>query len=130
MGLSCVRTGTVRILICHSRTDVSILFDVVIETKMMNNRIKEIAEQASVDPGQLFADMLCSDSEASSQIADAWNSQPKELRNRIFNLVEQNQQKFAELLILECLDIVDVVCNSSDNPKRLILERFGMDQFN
>lgn len=72
----------------------------------MNERLKQLAEQAKVDVGTLFAEMLCNDSEVNVKIAEVWNSQPQEVRTRIFLTIEQNQKKFAELIIQECLNIM------------------------
>lgn len=70
----------------------------------MNERTKELAEQAGVDAGQLFAEMLCNDSEVNVKIAEAWNAQPDEVRQRIFQVIEQNQSKFAELIVKETIN--------------------------
>jgi hypothetical protein len=68
----------------------------------MNERIQELAEQAGVDAGQLFAEMLCNDSDVNVKIAEAWNTQPDDVRQRIFQVIEQKQEKFAKLIIQEC----------------------------
>lgn len=67
--------------------------------------VNELAKQAGVDAGQLLAEILCADGDSNIRIADAWNSQPIELREQIFNTIEKNQQKFAELIIREYLNI-------------------------
>lgn len=43
------------------------------------------------------------------------------------NMPTRQTVKFAELLIQECLNISDEVCESSNNPEWLILERFNMN---
>ena len=73
----------------------------------MNERIKELANNAGVDAGQLFAEMLCTDSEVNVKIAEAWNAQPDEVRQRIFQVIEQNQSKFAELIVRECASWIE-----------------------
>ncbi len=72
----------------------------------MNTRIKELAEQAGVDAGQLFAEMLCNDSDVNVKIAEAWNAQPDDVRQRIFQVIEQKQEKFAELIVRECTTLL------------------------
>jgi hypothetical protein len=67
----------------------------------MNDRIRGIAEQAEVDAGQILADILCND----IGVAEAWNAQSKELRDEIFTRIDQNQNKFAELIVQECICI-------------------------
>lgn len=69
---------------------------------MNNDVIKKLAIQAGVDTGQLFAEMLCNDGDVNAKIAEAWNAQPAELRQRIFQVIEHNQEKFAELIVKEC----------------------------
>ena len=101
----------------------------------MNTRIRELAEQASVDAGQLFAEMLCTDSEVNVKIAEAWNAQPDEVRQRIFQVIEQNQSKFAELIVRECAQVSedditdgDACCtNTADRIARQIKKHFGVE---
>lgn len=71
----------------------------------MNNKINELMEQAGVSTGQLFAEMLCADSDVNIKIAEAWNEQPNEVRQRIFQKVEEIQREFAVLIINECAGI-------------------------
>ena len=92
----------------------------------MNERIRELMEQAGVDAGQLFAEMLCADSEVNVKIAEAWNAQPDEVRQRIFETIEQNQSKFAELIIREySYDCMDVTSNSEHI--RFVAKKWGVE---
>ena len=93
----------------------------------MNERIKELAELARMDVGTLFAEMLCNDSEVNVKIAEAWNSQPREVRTRIFQTIEQNQKKFAELIVKECVDVIYDGSNSSEWAKNQIYRHFGIN---
>ena len=88
----------------------------------MNERIRELANNAGVDAGQLFAEMLCTDSEVNVKIAEAWNAQPDEVRQRIFQVIEQNQSKFAELIVEECAH----QAFSDDYDRTAMLQHFGV----
>jgi acyl-CoA reductase-like NAD-dependent aldehyde dehydrogenase len=103
---------------------------------MMNERIRELANNAGVDAGQLFAEMLCTDSEVNVKIAEAWNAQPDEVRQRIFQVIEQNQSKFAELIVLEmCKELdkaqwdkgEDWVCADGTRIIPQIKQHFGVE---
>ena len=92
----------------------------------MNERIRELANNAGVDAGQLFAEMLCTDSEVNVKIAEAWNAQPDEVRQRIFQVIEQNQSKFAELIIEECMNATRGASTGLDAFNN-IKEHFGVE---
>ena len=102
----------------------------------MNERIRELAEQAKVDVGTLFAEMLCNDSEVNVKIAEAWNAQPQEVRTRIFQTIEQNQKKFAELIVRECANHCDLLLDhkissewsrGTHDCSRAIKKHFGVE---
>lgn len=96
----------------------------------MNERIRELAEQAKVDAGTLFAEMLCNDSEVNEKIAEAWNSQPQEVRTRIFQTIEQNQKKFAELIVRECVECLKPLSRNHSMvgaAQDTIREHFGVE---
>jgi len=97
----------------------------------MNKQILELAEHANADVGQLFAEMLCNDSDVDEKLAEAWNSQPTEVRQRIFRVIEQNQTKFAKLLIDACCSIVmgdkEISWADSIRISNNIKEEFGVE---
>lgn len=43
------------------------------------------------------------------------------------NMPTRQTARFAELIIQECLSIVDEVCDSANDPEWRILEHFGID---
>ena len=98
----------------------------------MNERIRELANNAGVDAGQLFAEMLCTDSEVNVKIAEAWNAQPDEVRQRIFQVIEQNQSKFAELIVRECVKAADEWYQYHNeiqwDPGEHIKQHFGVEE--
>lgn len=83
----------------------------------MNRVIKDIAVSARADVGQLFAEMLCTDSEVNVQIAEAWNVQPTEVRTRIFNVVSETQERFARLVYERCIQVIEDNIPEVDNPR-------------
>jgi gas vesicle protein len=102
----------------------------------MNERIRELAEQSGVDAGQLFAEMLCNDSDVNVKIAEAWNAQPDEVRQRICQVIEQNQEKFAELIVRECCQALwtdachmsDLAVEEFNSNSRKIKRHFGVEE--
>lgn len=73
----------------------------------MNEKIKELAKESGI------ASFLLNGTVVSPWVEDT----------DIGDYVEN----FAELIVKECLNIVDEVCDSSNNPEWRILEHFGMD---
>lgn len=86
-------------------------------THTINERIDQLATQANCDVGQVFAEILCNDTDVNVKIAEVWNSQPDEVRVRIFNTVEQNIHAFAHSIIAECLQTIVNHTPTVDNPQ-------------
>ena len=93
----------------------------------MNERIERLAEQAGVGAGQLFAEMLCNDNDMNVKIAEAWNAQPDEVRQRIFQVIAQNQEKFAELIIKETLQIARIGMEFGPSMDEAVYTYFGVE---
>ena len=68
----------------------------------MNERIRELAEQAGVDAGQTIANTICGDDEWVA-LGNEFNKLSQKTRDLIYKTLEQNQEKFAELIVRECL---------------------------
>ena len=71
----------------------------------MNERIRELAEQAGVDAGQTIANIMCGDDEFKA-LGNEFNKLSQETREYIYKVIEQNQEKFAELIVRECMSII------------------------
>ena len=69
----------------------------------MNERIRELAEQAGVDAGQTIANTICGDDEWVA-LGNEFNKLSQKTRDLIYKTLEQNQEKFAELIVQECAD--------------------------
>jgi hypothetical protein len=70
---------------------------------MMNEKVKKLAEQAGVDSSQTIANVICGDAEFFA-LGDEWNKLCEETRNGIIQVLERSQEKFAELIIKECVE--------------------------
>jgi len=70
----------------------------------MNERIQELANKAGVDAGQMIANIICGDDEFKA-LGNEFNKLSQETREYIYKVIEQNQEKFAELIVRECADI-------------------------
>ena len=92
----------------------------------MNERIRELANKAGVDAGQTIANIICGDDEFKA-LVNEFNKLNQATRECIYKLIEQNQEKFAKLIIEKCGDIVD---NSVDHgiPSAYIDEYFGVEE--
>lgn len=86
----------------------------------MNDIVKKLAEMSGADTGSVFADILC---QHSQKLVDAYNEQSKEVRTKIFCTVEQNQQKFARLIIEECVKVL--LDNRYENARSEYYEGFN-----
>jgi coproporphyrinogen III oxidase-like Fe-S oxidoreductase len=77
----------------------------------MNERIRELAEQAGVDAGQTIANTICGVCGDDEWVAlgNEFNKLSQKTRDLIYKTLEQNQEKFAELIVRECLDIASEV---------------------
>jgi hypothetical protein len=75
----------------------------------MNERIKELAGQASFDVGQIMAEILCPDYYGAElyKLVDAYTALPKEVKSETVEIIRKKQEKFAELIIRDCMDAVD-----------------------
>ena len=67
----------------------------------MNERIRQLAEQAGVDAGQTIANTICGDDEFAA-LGKEFNKLSQTTRDLIYKTLEQNQEKFAELIVREC----------------------------
>ena len=67
----------------------------------MNERIRELANLAGVDAGQTIANIICGDDEFKA-LGNEFNKLNQATRECIYKLIEQNQEKFAELIVREC----------------------------
>ena len=75
----------------------------------MNERIRELAEQAGVDAGQTIANTICGDCGDDEWVAlgNEFNKLSQKTRDLIYKTLEQNQEKFAELIVKECVDVLN-----------------------
>ena len=73
----------------------------------MNERIRELAEQAGVDAGQTIANTICGDDEWVA-LGNEFNKLSQKTRDLIYKTLEQNQEKFAELIVQECAEMVRI----------------------
>jgi len=71
----------------------------------MNKRIRELANKAGVDAGQTIANIICGDDEFKA-LGNEFNKLNQATRECIYKLIEQNQEKFAELIVRECIDVL------------------------
>ena len=71
----------------------------------MNERIRELAEQAGVDAGQTIANTICGVCGDDEWVAlgNEFNKLSQKTRDLIYKTLEQNQEKFAELIVQECI---------------------------
>ena len=104
----------------------------------MNEKIRELAEQAGVDYGQTLANILCGD-DVHDALGIEFNKLSKETREYICEVLEKNQLKFAELIVRECVGIVakrkdqaiDDGCNVDEAmsvAEMDLLEHFGVEE--
>ena len=94
----------------------------------MNEKIKELAEQAGVDYGQTLANILCGD-DVHDALGIEFNKLSKETREYICEVLEKNQLKFAELIIHSCIDAVISVPLPNEYEQRCaesVREYFGI----
>jgi succinate dehydrogenase/fumarate reductase flavoprotein subunit len=92
----------------------------------MNERIRELAEQAGVDAGQTIANTICGEGGLWVALGNEFNKLSQKTRDLIYKTLEQNQEKFAELIVRECAKIADTAepFLASD----LIKEHFGVEE--
>jgi hypothetical protein len=72
----------------------------------MNDRIKLLAEQAGVDAGQTIANTICGDDEWVA-LGNEFNKLSQKTRDLIYKTLEQNQEKFAQLIVKECIHKIE-----------------------
>ena len=100
----------------------------------MNERIEEIAEQAGFSVGQIQAEVLCPDHDSPElfRIMDEFNKFPKEVRWHIQDVLESKMEKFAELLVKECMKVADEgmaqVTMRVEWPSYHIKKHFGVEE--
>jgi hypothetical protein len=99
----------------------------------MNERIKELALICKFDVDQILAEVLCPQDEDLDEIHEKWNQLPKETRSFIHSLLEERQEKFAELIIKRCCDIIETYpipdYSNRPPPRVRILNEFEMYDF-
>ena len=78
----------------------------------MNEKIRLLAEQAGVDGGQTIANIICGDDEFKA-LGNEFNKLSQETREYIYKVIEQNQEKFARLIVGECAGIYDKIDNGN-----------------
>ena len=71
----------------------------------MKERIRELANKAGVDAGQTIANIICGDDEFKA-LGNEFNKLNQATRECIYKLIEQNQEKFAELIIRDVAESV------------------------
>ena len=71
----------------------------------MNEIIKKLAIQAEADPDQIMANIFCFSYEKCANLAKEWNFLD-DVRHDICELISENQEKFAELIVKECVRIM------------------------
>jgi hypothetical protein len=93
----------------------------------MNERIRELAEQAGVDAGQTIANTICGDDEWVA-LGNEFNKLSQKTRDLIYKTLEQNQEKFAKLIVRECVQVVNAADEScEDYYGTIIKEHFGVE---
>ena len=85
----------------------------------MNTRIRELAEQAGVDAGQTIANIICGDDEFKA-LGNEFNKLSQETREYIYKVIGQNQEKFGELIVRECADVLVAEMNRLDGLDRVV----------
>ena len=90
----------------------------------MKERIRELANKAGVDAGQTIANIICGDDEFKA-LGNEFNKLNQATRECIYKLIEQNQEKFAELIIRECVNFLERYIND-DFAADQLEEHFGI----
>ena len=93
----------------------------------MNERIRELAEQAGVDAGQTIANTICGDDEWVA-LGNEFNKLSQKTRDLIYKTLEQNQEKFAELIVRDCADFVAAGEFGDSGTAKQLIEHFGVDE--
>lgn len=86
----------------------------------MNKTIENLALKCEFDADQIIAEVLCPEGEDLDTIHTEWNKLSKETRHSIVSLLEERQEKFAELIVKECMDVVIKSNNGKINPKFVV----------
>ena len=96
----------------------------------MNERIRELAEQAGVDAGQTIANTICGDCGDDEWVAlgNEFNKLSQKTRDLIYKTLEQNQEKFAELIVRDCADFVAAGEFGDSGTAKQLIEHFGVDE--
>ena len=92
----------------------------------MNQRIRELAEQAGVDAGQMIANIICGDDEFKT-LGNEFNKLSQETRDYIYKVIEQNQEKFAELIVRELIEVMKRHDYHGEWLGEKIREHFGLE---
>ena len=95
----------------------------------MNERIRELALQAGVDAGQTIANTICGDDEWVA-LGNEFNKLSQKTRDLIYKTLEQNQEKFAELIVRDCAEVVKWTPSvfPNDTIIKNIKEHFGVEE--
>ena len=93
----------------------------------MNDKIGRIAEQAGVDAGQTIANTICGDGEMVA-LGNEFNKLSQKTRDLIYKTLEQNQEKFAELIVRDCADFVAAGEFGDSGTAKQLIEHFGVDE--
>jgi nitrate/nitrite-specific signal transduction histidine kinase len=97
----------------------------------MNERIRQLAEQAGVDAGQTIANTICGDDEFAA-LGKEFNKLSQTTRDLIYKTLEQNQEKFAELIVRKCAELFEVEYGTSEvsgnQVARVLKEHFGVEE--
>ena len=92
----------------------------------MNEKIKQLCEQAGVDYGQTLANILCGD-DVHDALGIEFNKLSKETREYICEVLEKNQLKFAELIVRECA-MFSMVITDDHYDVDALYKHFGVEE--
>lgn len=91
----------------------------------MKERIRELANQAGVDAGQTIANIICGDDEFKA-LGNEFNKLNQATREYIYKLIEQNQEKFADLLLEEVMQTLFITGHESAFDE--LNKHFGVEE--
>lgn len=94
---------------------------------MNEQLIKELANKAGVDAGQMIANIICGDDEFKA-LGNEFNKLSQETRDYIYKVIEQNQEKFAELIVRECADYISETATIETLLGERLKEHFGVEE--
>lgn len=91
------------------------------------NLIESIAQECSFSVDQIIADVICPEYEdpGLGKLVDAFIGLPQSVRDAIVESLTKRQRLFAQVVIRECIEVVDEVgADSSGRIIRNIENRF------